>query len=469
MARTRSTTSRVAMASLVALVASSTAIATADDLPASSPGIYRESTMSTSLASNGHVGNGVTVAVIDTGVADVPGLHGKVIHQENISSAPDEGDQFGHGTFVAGLVHNMAPGAEIVSIKLSGESGAVDVTQVLAALQWVSMNRERFSIDVVNLSFGTDSKQSAYRSPLNFAVQRLWDQGIVVVASAGNLGDGSGTVTKPGDDPLIISVGASDERGTSTRDDDVVGTFVSRGPTQDGLAKPDLVAPGTRVISLRAPGSTADVENPNARVGTEEFRGTGTSFSAPIVSGIVAQMLGADPSLSPDQVKHGLRAGAAAISGDPAAMGAGTIRAKRALDLARSGTANEGVQRSDGRGSLDGDRGSAIVQVDTLVEGLDGVVSKTQVRVLGQHTAEVVSDPEDAPSLLEGESALDATDDFDEQEYLAASSWDASSWGASSWGASQWGASSWGASSWGASSWGASSWGSSQWWASQWG
>lgn len=469
MAGTRSRTSRVALASLVALVASGTAIATAEDLPASSPDIYRESTTSTKLASNGHVGNGVTVAIIDTGVADVPGLHGKVIHQENISSAPDDGDQFGHGTFVAGLVHNVAPGADIVSIKLSGASGAVDVSQVLAALQWVSINQERFSIDVVNLSFGTDSKQSAYRSPLNFAVQRLWDQGIVVVASAGNLGDASGTVTKPGDDPLIISVGASDERGTSTRDDDVVGTFVSRGPTQDGLAKPDLVAPGTRVISLRAPGSTADVQNPNARVGTEEFRGTGTSFSAPIVSGIVAQMLGADPSLTPNQVKHGLRAGATSISGDPAAMGAGTIRAKRALDLARTGTANDGVQRSDGRGSLDGARGSAVIDVETYVEDVDGVLRKTKVRVRGQHTAEAVSEPEDAPHLAEGETALDATDTFNHDEYLAASSWGASSWGASSWGASQWGASSWGASSWGASSWGASSWGSAQWWASQWG
>jgi serine protease AprX len=441
-----------------------TAVASGDDLPTSTPQVYRDASGASTLAANGFDGQGVTVAVIDTGVADVPGLDGKLIHQENLSAAPAEGDQFGHGTFVAGLVHTIAPQANIVSVKLSGADGSVDVTQVLAALQWVSSNANTYGIDVVNLSFGNDSKQSAYTSLLNFGVQKLWDQGIVVVASAGNAGPAAGTVTKPADDPVIISVGSTDDHGTGVRDDDTLADFVSRGPTQDGLAKPDLVAPGTRIVSLRAPGSTADVNYPQARIGTDQFRGSGTSFSAPIVAGVVAQVLSADPSLSPNQVKYGLLKGATWVSGDQTGTGAGTVRASRALQFAKTGAANQNTGRSNGHGSLQSDRGSAYVKVRTLVEQPDGTIVTTEVPVTGDHTAEAVADPAAAPDLAEGETVQDATDAFDPVAYVQASSW-----GASSWGASQWGASSWGASSWGASSWGASSWGSSQWWASSWG
>jgi serine protease AprX len=455
---------RVIAGTVVLSVAIGTAFAAADDLPTSTPQVYRDASGASTLAGNGFNGQGVTVAIIDTGVADVPGLDGKVIHQENLSAAPAGGDQFGHGTFVAGLVHTVAPQASIVSVKLSGADGSVDVTQVLAALQWVSSNRDTYGIDVVNLSFGNDSKQSAYTSLLNFGVQKLWDEGIVVVASAGNLGPASGTVTKPGDDPVIISVGASDDRGTGTRDDDVVADFVSRGPTQDGLAKPDLVAPGTRLVSLRAPGSTADVNYPQARIGSDQFRGSGTSFSAPIVAGVVAQILSADGSLNPNQVKYGLLKGATWLSGDQSAAGAGTLRASRALQFAKTGAANQNTPRSTGQGSLQADRGSSQVKVKALVEQVDGTVVETDVALVGNHTAEAVDSAVAAPDLGTGETPLDATDTFDPVAYTQASSW-----GASSWGASQWGASSWGASSWGASSWGASSWGASQWWASSWG
>lgn len=460
---------RACVATLVATCAIGVAVSAANDLPTSGPDAYLASTESVDLATSGYDGTGVTVAVIDTGVADVPLLHGKVIHQVNLSAAPAEGDQFGHGTFVAGLVHAAAPGAEIVSIKLSGANGAVDVTQVLAALQWVVANRDRYSIDVVNLSFGNDSKQSANTSPLNFAVQRVWDAGIVVVASAGNLGSSAGTVTKPGDDPLIISVGATDDQGTARRKDDVIASYGSRGPTQDGLAKPDLVAPGTRVVSLRAPGSTADVQHPQARIGTDHFRGSGTSFAAPIVSGIVAQMLQADPTLTPDRIKYGLLKTGFAVTGDAAAAGAGSAAAAKALAAAREGKANVGTTRSSGRGSLHGSRGSGWVKVRTKVRNVDDTIADVDVAVEGDHTAEAVVDPADAPDLGEGATLLDAVDTFDAAEFTDPAHWDASQWGASQWGASQWGASQWGASQWGASQWGASQWGSSQWWASQWG
>jgi serine protease AprX len=454
----------------VLLASYGVAQATADELPTSGPDVYIPTVGVQNLHSTGFDGSGTTVAIIDTGVADVPALDGVVIHQENISSAPDEGDQFGHGTFVAGLVHETAPGAKIVSIKLSDGTGAVDVTQVLAALSWVIANKDTYSIDVVNLSFGNDSKQSAYSSPLNYAVQKVWDSGIVVVASAGNLGDQDGTVTKPGDDPLIISTGASDDRGTTSRDDDTIPAFGSRGPTQDGLTKPDIVAPGTRVVSLRAPGSSADVSAPQARIGTDHFRGSGTSCAAPIVAGVAAIMLDADPGLDPDQVKYGLRKTATAIDGFPTASGKGTVRAMKALGAAREGRANGGVQRSSCNGiALQAARGSAIVEVEAPVILETGDVLTVDVPVLGISTGEAVSLLRDAPDLGDGDSILEATDDFNVAEFCNPANWDPATWSASQWGASQWGASHWGASQWGASHWGASHWGSTQWWASQWG
>lgn len=440
----RRSRSRLALAGLLLAIAAGTAVAGATTLPSSTPQVYRESSEAAKLQGSGLDGTGVTVAVIDTGVANVPKLDGAVIHQQNLSAGPPDGDQHGHGTFVAGLVHYVAPGAKIVSVKLSGADGSVDVTQVLAALQWVVAHKDVYSIDVVNLSFGNSSKQSTKTSLLNYAVQKAWDAGIVVVVSAGNAGPDAGTVTKPGDDPLAITVGSTDEYGTGSIGDDTIPSFVSRGPTQDGLAKPDLVAPGSRLVSLRAPGSTIDESFPAARVGTDQFRGSGTSFSAPIVSGVVAQMLQAKPGLHPDQVKYGLRRGAIAVSGDPAAMGSGTVRAKRALSYVSGGKANGSAQRSDGSGSLDGDRGASVVEVVDEVTLVDGTIKELHATVTGERGSHIVN----------GTLA-----DFDRAQYLEASSW----------GASQWGASQWGASQWGASQWGASSWGSSQWWASQWG
>lgn len=430
---------RSGVAGALALVLAFGGIATGSE----SGDVYVESSGSTPMQKKGFNGSGVTVAVIDTGVANVPAMGGAVVHQQNFSAAPADGDQYGHGTFVAGAVHRTAPGAKIVSLKLSGADGAVDVTQVLAALQWVVNHRDEYSIDVVNLSFGNNSKQSWRVSPLNYGVQRAWDAGIVVVASAGNLGDQPGTVTKPGDDPLVITVGSTNDRGSVSIDDDTIPGFVSRGPTQDGLAKPDLVAPGKSIISVRAPGSTIDSQYPGARVGEEWFRGSGTSFSAPIVSGIVAQLLQADPTMTPDEVKYALMKSAGALKSAGAetdsAEGSGTVRALKAYQ-AEPGVANAGVGRSDGSGLLDDARGDfRVVQKEVLDTGL------------------IATDP-----IVGDETAADAL--FDQAEYLDSASWNASQWGASQWGASQWGASQWGASQWGASQWGAS-----QWWASQWG
>jgi len=206
------------------------------------------------------------VAVIDTGIAKVGDLAGRV---RNGIDLTDEGDpyldSFGHGTFVAGVMagdghasngatRGIAPRVDLVPVKIAGRSGATDVSHVLAAIQWVVSFRDKYGIRVVNLSLGTDSKQPYMRSPLDYAVERAWDAGIVVVASASNSGPEPGTVAKPGDDPLVVTVGAIDDQTTVTRDDDVMAGFSGVGPTAaDDLVKPDLVAPGRSVSRFARP------------------------------------------------------------------------------------------------------------------------------------------------------------------------------------------------------------------------
>src|SRR5204863_5006924 len=151
----------------------------------------------------------------------------------------------------------------LVSIKIAGADGSSDVSHVLAAMQWVVSYRSTYGIQVVNLSLGTDSTQSYHLSPLNAAVERAWDNGIVVTVSSSNNGPAAGTVTKPGDDPLVVTVRALDDKGTPGRGDDIMAGFSAAGPTSsDGLTKPYLVAPGRSVISVRAPGPAIDAAYP---------------------------------------------------------------------------------------------------------------------------------------------------------------------------------------------------------------
>ena len=188
------------------------------------------------------------------------------------------------------------------------------MSNVLAAIQWVVSFRDRYHIRVLNLSLATDSNQTYRTDPFNYAVERAWDAGIVVVVSASNAGPARATISKPGDDPLVITVGAVDDGGTAAISDDAVPAFTSRGPTPaDGLAKPDVAAPGTGIVSLRSVGSTIDRTYPGYIDGAYH-RGSGTSFSAAATSGVVALMLSRHPGLTPNEVKYALVASARAAA-----------------------------------------------------------------------------------------------------------------------------------------------------------
>src|SRR3954451_22094739 len=321
----------------------------------------------------GHTGTGITVAVVDTGVDTTGDLSGQVVRAVDFTSEGDAADHYGHGTFVAGLIagtgshsgsaiEGMAPDAKLVSLKISGADGATDVTLVLEALEWLKDFASTYNIRVVNLSLGFASSQSYGVDPLDYAVERLWSAGITVITAAGNGGNAPGTVLVPGNDPFVITVGSSNDRTTVNNNDDKLATFSSSGPTVDGVAKPDLLAPGRSVVSSRSPGSTVDRANPDSAIGDVYGKGSGTSFSTAIVSGVAALVLTRSPWLTPNQVKYRLLSTGRGINGTAAASGAGLVDAWAATMSNATSGANAGVPSASGGGSLQATRGPACLR-----------------------------------------------------------------------------------------------------------
>jgi serine protease AprX len=278
--------------------------------------VFLEQTGATRLAAAGDTGQGVTVAVLDTGIDNLSDFSGRLIGGVDLTggNSPFQ-DSYGHGTFVAGLIagdgassggqySGEAPGANLVSIKVAGANGKTDLGALILGLQWAIDHRASYGIKILNMSLGFQAAVSTVIDPLDLAVQAVWASGISVVVSAGNAGPFNGTILSPGDDPLVITVGALDDMATPSITDDEMCDFSGAGPTSpDGWVKPDLVTSGRSVVSLAAPGSTIYDGYPSARVGSANFVGSGTSFSAAITSGAAALVLADNPGLAPDQLK----------------------------------------------------------------------------------------------------------------------------------------------------------------------
>jgi len=370
--------------------------------------VYPKAVNADRMWQTGYSGAGVTVAVVDTGVDAVPDLAGRIVPvtddvtQQTTSCANFSGednctDNYGHGTFIAGLVAGsgvsssgdypgMAPDANILSVKIAGRSGAADVSTVLAAIQWVVSFKDRYNIKVLNLSLGTDGTQTYRTDPFDYAVERAWSAGIVVVVSAGNAGPNAGTISKPADDPFVITVGAVDDMTTAGVGDDALPNFSAEGPTAaDGIQKPDVVAPGAHIVGLRAPGSDIDQNFPH--LDDNYHKGSGTSMSAGVVSGAIALLLQARPSSSPDRVKYMLKSTARAVCGCTAnQVGSGEIDVAGALN-AGLGLANQGLAKSSGMGSLDASRGSVTTETtDDPLGTILGGMTTAQLLVFSQLT-----------------------------------------------------------------------------------
>jgi serine protease AprX len=423
----------------------------------------------------GATGAGVTVALIDTGVTDVAGLR-----NTNVILGPDfslesqaenlrQRDTNGHGTHLAGIIAaadaawrngdttrrpdrvlGVAPGANLLAIKTGAANGAVDVTQIMAALSWVIQNRATYNIRVVNLSFGTDGVQDYQIDPLSYAVEQAWKAGIVVVVAAGNDGDGATSLTNPATNPYVIAVGASE--GISDNQS-IAAPYSSAG----GQRVPDIWAPGKSIVSLRNPGSFSDTENRPGRTGDTLVRGSGSSQAAAVVSGAVALLLQQRPALTPDQVKQ-LITSTADIGTGP--VPARFLRIDKALGKA---TPNRGFRQTwpaaTGTGTLDGARGSVrLIADDTPLTGdLDvfGLPWNRSAWADGTWLRDVWTGKEwtDSPWTATGWSG---------------STWNRSAWSTGLWKASVWTGSAWTAEGWNGRSWTGDTWVRSAWSANGW-
>jgi serine protease AprX len=459
--------------------------------------VTHEVTGATSMWERGALGQGVDVALIDSGVVPVDGLRtrDKVVNGPDLSFeaqiCDDSGcrpsdvqnlDSYGHGTHMAGIIAGrddaasprtyrdpdtfigMAPGARIVSVKVADATGATDVSQVIAAIDWVVQNRNRngLNIRVLNLSFGTDGVQDYQLDPLTYAAEAAWRSGIVVVVAAGNGGYGTPKLNNPAYDPYVIAVGGADSRGTYGVEDDVVPAWSSTG---DGTRNPDVVAPGASVVSLRSPGSYLDETYPGARQGDRLFRGSGTSQAAAVVSGAAALLVSQRPRITPDQVKALLMGTAKRLPvADPIAQGDGMIDLRAARDTATP-NAVQSWPRATGQGSLEEARGSGNLEYDgTLLAG------EYDVRGLAWNPA--VWAPASAAgkawtggSLKKGTwtgGAWNGSDwfvtDADSQVTWSGRTWAGRTWASLTWTGRTWAGRTWAGDSWTGRTWAGVSW-----------
>lgn len=327
--------------------------------------VYNQEIGADKLWAEGVQGNGVTVAVVDSGIAiaspDLTKLSQRVLATSSFAEGAStiNPDMFGHGTHIAGTIAGdgynsnggyigVAPKVNLVSVKVSDDSGIATASSVVAGLQWINDNASKYNIRVVNLSLNATVAQSYNVDPIDAAVEILWFNKIVVVVSAGN--NGSAALYPPANDPFVITVGAVDDKGTASMGDDAVTNFSAYGTTTDGFAKPDLVAPGSNIVSINSGANTVLAKaHPANVVESNYFRMSGTSTAAPIVSGAVALLLQDEPGLNPDQVKYRLKATANKTwpGYDSSKAGAGLIDVYAAVKGTTTMTANTGTRISN--------------------------------------------------------------------------------------------------------------------------
>jgi serine protease AprX len=447
----------------------------------------------------GWTGAGVDVAVIDTGITPVPGLDaaGKIVTGPDLSldsqrSAVAGLDAFGHGTFMAGLIAGrdagtpdsavgcttclgaspysdatrfvgMAPDARLVNVKIGAADGAADVTQVVAALDWVSQHAHDpgLNIKVVSLSYGTASGQSYDHDPLARAAERAWKRGVLVVAAAGNEGRSLASLANPAYDPHVLAVGGDDPRGTLSVSDDAVPTFAQHGTASRPV---DVIAPATHLLGLRVPGSFIDSLTGNTgKVGTRFQRGSGTSQATALVSGLAALVAQRYPQATPDQLKALIRDTATPlplINDTPAQAaaakrlglstsqylsivnsingqysGKGVANAARGVtDSLPSATASaQTAAASTGDGTLDKARGGVYLT--------DGALALTGDRDLFGHAYSATSG-----STAAGASGLSATP-------WSGGVWNSGRWTGDGWNGLHWGTTTWTGATWAGRPW----------------
>jgi hypothetical protein len=368
------------------------------------------------------------IAIVDSGVdGSLPGLDGTVSQQVTLTTLPqrDTADGYGHGSFVAQVAAGHAPGdagvapdAKVVSLDVMDDQGMALTSDVIAAADWIYSNEASTGIRVANFSLLGASPSSFQFDPLDKALEKLWLSGVVVVTAAGNFavdGASSDEPYAPANDPFAITVGASDIADTVDPADDTAAPWSAYGHTLDGFAKPEVGAPGRYVVENVPLDSTLYSERSDRIVAPGQLQLSGTSFAAPVVAGVAADLLALHPDWTPDQVKGALMlsavpAGAAA----PASLGVGEVDANAAAQIADPPNPNAALN------------------------------------------AFLVPDPSGSSTPIFDAASWGTT-------VQANASWGTASWGTASWGTASWGTASWGTTYWSSASWGTASWGTASW------
>jgi serine protease AprX len=435
--------------------------------------------------SAGYTGAGVDVALIDSGVARVDGLtDGNVVDGPDFSFEAGYADvahrdTFGHGTHLASLIAardpqltGIAPGARIISVKTATATGATDVTQIIAAIDWVVRHAHDGgrNIRVLNLSYGTDSVQPADVDPLSYAVERAWKAGIVVVAAAGNDGTTRQTLADPANNPYVLAVGADDPHGTLSPADDTVADFAQRGTSARHV---DIIAPGLHVLGLTVPNGSVDQANPAGKVGDRFIRGSGTSQSTAIVSGVAALVAQKYPDATPDQLKYLItRSGFDLTEGGTAAerqedlwQGYGVVDAARALGGNPAAAPAQTWPAATGTGSVDAARGSSHVSFgDDVLTGEQDVFGTPWTGAAGI-TAQW---PDDAVAAGTDWTGTPWQSRTWVSRTWAAGGWDSRTWVDDDWLSRTWVSRSWVSRTWVAETWASRTWVSRTWAGADW-
>jgi len=384
-----------------------------------------------------------TIAVVDSGVQGRTDFGSRLRRQVDFTSGTgsnSSGDGFGHGTLVAGLAAGgndrytgVEPRSRIVSLDVLDDTGAGKVSDVIAACDWILRYRNFYNIRVANFSLNGGSGAGVANDPLDRAVERLWLNGIVVVAAAGNYAVGgaeSGVGFAPANDPFVITVGAADTNGTTTSSDDFAAPWSAWGPTQDGFRKPELAAPG-RVLNGPVPDTSLLATTfPERKLEPSYMWMSGTSFAAPIVSGAAATLLSRHPNWTPDQVKGALMASAGVPAGysSVGALGVGVVDIAKGIAADGLANPNAGLNQfvatdpSTGLRSFDATRWASVAAADPTWNAAS----------------------------------------------WSSASWSSASWSSASWSSASWSSASWSSASWSSASWSSASWSSASWSSASW-
>ncbi len=346
---------------------------------------YSELVGANQVWDQGITGDGVTVAILDTGIKNYKGLRKDTNNKRRVAAwqdivrelnlinkygeVPSEAkfrvkDPNGHGTHIAGIIANsekgadddnwmgVAPDADLLPVRVLNKKGRGTYESVILGIQYVVENQEKYNVRVMNLSLVSEVQSPYWADPLNQAVTAAWEKGIVVVAAAGNVGSDPLTISVPGNNPYVITVGAFTDNFTPTDwSDDYITPFSSAGPTHDAFAKPDVMAPGAHMVSLMAKNSYLAKQYPDNVFGNRYASLAGTSQATAVTSGVIALMLEEHPDLTPDEVKFRVKQ-SALLWLDPETgypnysiwqQGAGRVNAVDAVFGEMDGVANEGL------------------------------------------------------------------------------------------------------------------------------